>query len=366
MKILVTMPYPMWPVDFGGAARTFNIASSLVRLGHQVILLAPEPAPEQLSEQNSAQIEWRSYQNKGTRGHFFNRSFIAQVKAILKEPVDLILMSFPYQSFMVLPLAKKKNIPVVYDAHNVERDRFLDMGSRFRSSIVGFAEDYLCRNAKATLAVSEEDAAVFKSRYSRQVTLLPNGVDIEKFQYTKPDVELIEQYHLTDKKVVMYFGALNYLPNIEALKYLVEEIWPEVSKQIDNAVLLIVGKQPPAWLKSTENIIVTGMVEDIVKHINLATVVAVPLFSGGGSRLKIIESLACSKTVLSTEFGAAGLTHKQGQGLMLSSQPSFAQNLTNLLNEETGMANSESRKIAMNFSWYGLVEGIDWDGLTDQ
>ncbi|MDB4575703.1 glycosyltransferase family 4 protein [bacterium] len=359
MKILVTMPYPMWPVDFGGAARTYNIALSLAHLGYQVILLAPAPVPEQFS----GQIEWRSYQNKGTRGHFYNPSFTAQLKAILKTSVDLIVMSFPYQSFMVMPIAKKNNIPVVYDAHNVEKDRFLDMGSKFKSTLVGFSENYLCRNASTILAVSDEDATVFRSRYSQPVVLLPNGVDVESFRYMPPDSTLVDKYHLSGKKVVLYFGALNYLPNIEALKYLVEKIWPEVNKEVDDAVLLIVGKQPPKWLTSTENIIVTGIVEDIMKHINLADIVAVPLFSGGGSRLKIIESLACGKTVLSTEFGAAGLTNKQGEGLKLSKQSSFAQNLINLLHEQRRDENKDSRAIAMNFSWHSLVEQIDWENF---
>ena len=360
MNILITTPYPVWPVNSGSAARTSNIGLSLAKLGHEVTLLSPASGHVDCS----IDFNCVSYRSTGLFGHFWNRDFKKKLKEVLIPKVDLVVMAYPYQSFMVIPVAYSLGIPVVYDAHNVEKDRFFSMGKRTISYIVGLAENYLCLRANGILSVSEEEMKVFHMRYNTPVKLLPNGVDLDKFVPEKENNHLLAKYDLFDKQIVLYFGSYDYPPNEEALRYLIDEVWPNVSNKVEGAVLMVVGKNPPSWIKPAENIIVTGMVASVVEYIQLSKIVAVPLFSGGGTRLKIIEALACGKTVLSTEFGAAGIPMNSGDGLVLTTKMNFSDELVGLLKSNLAPVNHSAREIAIKFGWSQMIAKINWAELV--
>lgn len=360
MKILMISPYPVWPVESGGASRTYNIAKALSLSGHELMLLH---SSERTSDSDATdKINWFSYEHKGVMGHFINFSFLSAYKHLLKNNIiDLIILEGPFQAFMVLRKAKKSGIPVIYDAHNVEQDRFVSMGKKSIAKLVGLSEGYLAKGAAKIVSVSNEDKDVFVKRYHKTVDVLPNGVDLETFYFAEPKAELIDSLNLKQKKIVLYFGAFDYSPNVEALEFLIKETWPILTKKIDNACLLVVGKKPPVWLKSTDNIQVMGLVDNIIDYIQLADVVAVPLFSGGGSRLKIIEALACGKVVLSTEFGAMGFLEHSGDGLKITDHKSFTSELTDFLRLDNQGVNKNSRQIAENYGWKALVDKVQWD-----
>ncbi len=88
MHILMTTPYPMWPIDSGGAARTFNLAQALVAIGHRVTLLSAGTVPGHLDRGG---FQWLSYQDKGTTGHFWNSDFIRRCDAALRSEIDLVM-----------------------------------------------------------------------------------------------------------------------------------------------------------------------------------------------------------------------------------------------------------------------------------
>ena len=193
------------------------------------------------------------------------------------------------------------------------------------------------------------------------IRVIENGVDLEKFTPADIDGRLSEKYELDGKKVVLYFGAYDYPPNREAAEYLVNEVWPEVIKSDPTARLMIVGRNPPSVLTGKEGVIVTGSVEDIVAHIRLADIVAVPLTSGGGTRLKIIEALGVGKTVVSTPFGAAGLTTSESRALILVEKEHFRDRLIGLLSDVSGLDRTDdARKLAKNYDWSTLVQNIEW------
>lgn len=352
----------MWPVDFGGAARTFNLAQALTQIGHKVSLLSPAPVTRRF---DNDLFQWRSYRYKGGAGHFWNGSFLKALRELLTAEVDLLVAEFPYQSMMLTRLARQRGIPVVYDAHNVERDRFHAMGKPLKAVLVGLSESHLLRRARAVLAVTDREARVFLQRYTgSDVRMLPNGVNLQRFHYAPADRSLLEHYGLIGRKVVVFFGALDYSPNTQALEYLLHRIWPEVSARLPHAVLLVVGRQPPRWAQDSDNVRVIGVVEDIVAHIRLADLIVVPLFSGGGSRLKIIEALACARTVLSTAAGAEGIPRGDGNGLVIRDIDDFAAAVIDLLDNDRSMPNESAREIARSFGWLSLVQRIDWRGLA--
>ncbi len=357
MKILIISPYKIWPVNYGGAVRTFNIARALSESGHDVHLLSANPVPSSFDMFN-----WHGYNGGSRVSYFLNNNFIMQFRKLLSVNPDFVMQEFPYQSFMTVPMCLKAGVPLVYDAHNVEADRFKKMGSLLSRTLVKWSERYLYQHVSCTICVSQEDGALMRQMYGPgNIHTIENGVDVEKFAPATIERGLTEKYGLDGNKVVLYFGAYDYPPNRDAAEYLVKEVWPEVVKRDPTARLMIVGRNPPAAWKGKEGVIVTGSVEDIVAHIRLADIVAVPLTSGGGTRLKIIEALGVGKTVVSTPFGAAGLTTKESKALVLVEKEYFGDTLIELLSDATRLDRAdEARRLAINYDWATLVKKFDW------
>ena len=363
MKILITAHFRIHPTDSGGAVRTVSIADCLEKMGHQVVLLTGDnPLPA--SGHHNIPGEWHGFKMYSQPGYFLNPAFYRAYLKLLNQSPDLIVSSCPFQSFMVLPTAKKNRIPIIYDSHNVEVDRFRFAANRLKYLVVKKSEAYLVRHARAILAVSDEDKKLFKQYYRADALVLPNGVDINKFQPDNRDPKFVSVYELNDKKVLLYFGSYDYPPNIDALRYLLQ-IWPGILDRYPDSRLLVVGRYPPDWAQSVPGVIVTGAVDDIVAHIRLAHIVAVPLQQGGGTRLKILEALACGQTVLSTPFGATGIAPDQGQkALILSDLTDFHNKICELLQTPPEpCSNIISRELALRYDWSRMVADIDWERL---
>jgi glycosyltransferase involved in cell wall biosynthesis len=307
----------------------------------------------------------RGYAAHGPLGHFFNVDFRRAYRRELAERrPDLVVASYPYQAFMLLGPSARAAVPVVYDAQNVEAHRFRSLGRPLEAQAVRAAEAFLCSRARAILAVSAEDQELLEKYYGRRALLLPNGVDVARFRPAARDPDLVDRYGLRGRRVALFFGWLDYPPNRDALRYLVREAWPAVRARVSGAVLLVVGHHPPEWARGAEGVVVAGPVEDIVAHIRLAHVVAVPLAAGGGMRLKIVEALACGQTVLSTRFGATGLP-ADGEGLLLAERDEFASRLARLLLDTPAPgANAAARRLAAGFDWRRLVARVDWKALA--
>ncbi len=110
--------------------------------------------------------------------------------------------------------------------------------------------------------------------------------------------------------LILFNGKLDYKPNLEAVEIILKEILPRVLNEFPRAKFLVVGNNPPLEL-SHDNLIFTGVVDCIEDYINASDVVICPLLSGGGTRFKILEAIACGKPVISTTLGAEGLVNKE-------------------------------------------------------
>lgn len=360
MKILLTSPYPVLPANSGGAVRTVNIAQALASLGHQVHLLS---ASQIMNDESYPDIHFHAFRDTGTVGHFFNRDFSKKLDALLNQGFDLLIAGFPYQAWMLVPAAKRHRIPLVYDAHNVEADRFRKMGRPLVATLIRLAERRLSRAANMVLTVSEQDRELMQMVHGVDSLLLANGVNTRSMRplgdNASPETPL-------DSPYVLFFGGFDYPPNIEAARFLLEEVWPEAREAIPTIKLALVGRHPHDWMQGHEGVIVTGGVDDIVSVIQHAKVVVAPLFSGGGTRLKIVEALACGKDILATPFGAMGIADKDSPALHLAEPKQFARRLVELVkeNDELSPINSLARELAGRYDWQTLVQKAEQQLLS--
>ena len=159
--------------------------------------------------------------------------------------------------------------------------------------------------------------------------LVPNGVDCAAFQ-PEPDEDV-------DENALLFHGAISYRPNFEAVEYFMREIFPLIRAERPQTRLYVTGKADAALQKrlaGLEGVTFTGYLQDIRPVLAACAVSVVPLLTGGGTRLKILEALAAGKAVVSTMAGAEGLEVKDGRDLLIADRPAdFAQATLRLLND---------------------------------
>jgi polysaccharide biosynthesis protein PslH len=163
------------------------------------------------------------------------------------------------------------------------------------------------------IAVSEHDRKLMSAWVDpARVTVVPTGVDLRQYQ---PDFSDREPAPL-----VMFIGAMDWEPNIDAVDFFCKEVWPSVLAQVPQARFRIVGRNPDRRVQRLANnsIEVTGQVPAVIDHLRQAAVVVVSLRIGGGTRLKIYEAMAAGKAVVSTTVGAEGLDVHNGRDIVLA------------------------------------------------
>jgi len=266
------------------------------------------------------------------------------------EP-DVIQAEILWTALAGIFLKKKFKKPLVLVEHNVEYLKFKDIGgiSYFLLSyLLWVIERYACLWADKIVILSQEDKDRLIKLYGvrpDKIEVITTRLDLEFLTYREEGRRRIRQMYKIDEKtpVLAFIGNLKYEPNILAVRYTVEEVYPQVKEKFANARFLIIGQSDKRILKyQRKEVIFTGYLgrEEMRDHLCAADVIIVPVDSGSGIRTKIIESAACSRVVITTRFGAEGLKFIPDKEIVVSEK----------LNEEyvdavlNAISNEEFRK----------------------
>ena len=211
--------------------------------------------------------------------------------------------------------------------------------------------------ATRTVAVSPVEAALMRKHFGAvRVDVVDNGVDTEYFH---------PQNTPRDPFRILFLGSLDWRPNLDAVRLLLEAIFPQVRAQERRAQLVIVGRNPPDWLRehvcASDRIELHANVADVRPFLWQAGMLAVPLRIGGGSRLKILEALATGLPVVSTRIGAEGLALEADRHIAITDGPD------GIPEALLGAMHDPGRMRAM--AEYGrerVLERYDWDALAER
>jgi len=232
------------------------------------------------------------------------------------------------------------SIPTVLFQHNVESEiwrRHADNGSGWAKKMaygLEFSkmrryEQSMVRRVHHVIAVSENDRRLMSAWVdASHISVVSTGVDLQLF---RADLARTEAAPL-----VMFVGAMDWMPNVDAAEYFCREIWPAIRKRVPGARFRIVGRNPVAQVQKLASgaVEVTGVVASVVEHLRQAAVVVVPLRVGGGTRLKIYEAMAVGRAVVATSVGAEGLEVRDGEDIVLADTPEkFAEAVVAILEE---------------------------------
>lgn len=173
---------------------------------------------------------------------------------------------------------------------------------------------------------SQQDQSFWPEPIRNRIWVVPNGANERLFEY---------QRYTKEKNRLVFVGMLAYWPNEDAALYFCREVLPLIISELPDVILWIVGKDPPKSLLDLhdgERVHVVANVPDIAPYVQQSMLSVVPLRVGGGTRLKILESLALGTPVVSTTIGAEGLDLEDGKQLLLADTPDvFAAHVVALL-----------------------------------
>ncbi|MES2621606.1 MAG: glycosyltransferase family 4 protein, partial [Bacteroidota bacterium] len=161
------------------------------------------------------------------------------------------------------------------------------------------------------MAISREDEVIIKKHSPETKTILvPAGMDMDE---TLND-------HLTDSHDLFFIGSFDWQPNLQGMEWFFETVWKDVIKKIPSVRFVIAGKKMPASILKlkSENVFPIGEVPDARQFIIEHGIMVVPLVSGSGIRIKIVEAMALGKTIIATTIAAEGLGLTSGENILIA------------------------------------------------
>ena len=136
---------------------------------------------------------------------------------------------------------------------------------------------------------------------------------------------------------LFHIGAMDWLPNLESIRWLLDDIWPVVHSRVPQAKLYLAGRKMPEQLMKAriEGVSVIGEVPDAMYFIGSKKINIVPLLSGSGIRVKIIEAMSVGKVVVTTTVGAQGIDYTDGENILIANTPDeFAEQIGRCLSDD--------------------------------
>ena len=279
---------------------------------------------------------------------------------------DVDLWQFEWPPYMATLDGCKDRAPRVVVAHNVDSliwQRYYETANgMFKrwylkqqwKKFVSY-ERKAFQKAHHVIAVSEDDADIIRTKFGMfNVDVVDNGIDRQFFEQSQGTRQ---------ENTLLFLGALDWRPNLDAVDLLLEKIFPVVRQQLPDAKLHIVGRHPGDGLSKriteTEGVELHADVPDVRPFLAESSVMAVPLRIGGGSRLKILEALACNCPVVSTSVGAEGLRLEPGRDYILAEPDAMADALVQVLQDpQPAQAMTESgREVVLGeYDWSVLAK----------
>ena len=220
------------------------------------------------------------------------------------------------------------------------------------------------REFDASLFVSREEAQLFKQsapESAHKTGYFSNGVDTG---YFSPEREYPNPYPQGEQALV-FTGAMDYWPNVDAVRWFAEEIFPAIHAALPQTRFYIVGSRPTAGVRELARlpgITVTGTVADVRPYLAHARIAVAPLRMARGLQNKVLEAMAMAKTVLASPQAAEGIQATQGNELHVAANAEeFGRKILTLLAEKTydQMGKAARARILADYDWDSCLAQVD-------
>jgi sugar transferase (PEP-CTERM/EpsH1 system associated) len=354
MRVLHFAPRVCWPLDTGAKLRNYHLGRILSEHA-RVTLLAfkHEGEPDMIPENHYDQIvtvkRGHGYPfTKILRGalgttplpllNYTTDSMKQALESLLSEhDFDLVqIESIHLLDYLPIIRAAGPRALVICDWHNIESElmrryseregNILRRGyARRTTRLMAESEKRAMSEFDAHVTVSQRDAEQLRNLNPRaQIFVIENGVDAAFYsdeQIANAYSDWHEQTTLPNPRRIVFVGSMDYHANVDGALSFCREVWPRLRNLKPDLTFIIVGRDPSATVRdlaSVPGVEVTGTVDDVRPYYRDAVASIVPLKVGGGSRLKILESMAAGVPVISTTLGAEGLDVRHDENILIA------------------------------------------------
>ncbi len=355
MKILQLCSRVAFPPSDGGTVAMFNMARDLVGKGVELQVLALNPLKQHIDLANIPEefricpIDAVNVDTKVTFGgllknYFLNKSYVLSrfdvpemheklQQKLLWENYDVVQLEGLQMTTYIKTIRLFSRAKIVFRPHNVEHhiwqgnaDNEINPIKRsYLNSLALQLKRYeleVLKKIDALITISPIDADFFADAgYHGPSHTAITGIDLKKFVPDPSTTEVPSVFHI---------GAMDWEPNVKGIEWFLGNVWPKVTPLDHSAKFYLAGKNMPQSLKdiSLPNYVNLGEVPDLREFMNSKQIMVVPLFSGSGIRIKILEGMALGKTVIASPQALQGIKYKGGTNLFIAqSKEEFVEKL---------------------------------------
>lgn len=365
-KILITDTAPLYPPLWGGPKRIWNLYShfpgdyfDITYVGVNFSLEKKKRYFFQRINDNFSQVLC-SFPNHYYLWHAFERRFFRNTSldlfvyllmhtdwhfryALFSQNADIITCSHPWSS---LSINKDNSKFFIYDAHNCEyllMEQILKKHPLRKLVLrkVKKIEEDACVKSDLILVCSDKEKQDFIDLYKispKKISIIPNGTEITERPKREQKISARISLSLSENEKIAIFIGTFYKPNIDAVSFIIDEL----AEKLKNIRFLIVGSVFDFFRAKTlpDNIAFLGRVseENLANALLSADIAINPMFEGSGVNIKMLDYMAYSLPIISTECGSRGIEKKQGRdAFLVSAKQDFAQNIEKLLKNDSLM-----------------------------
>lgn len=362
LQICNKVPYP--PKD-GGSIATFNMSKGFAKNGHEVYLLClntlkhisnldnlPADFPKNITVKGieidtsinpfKLILNYIFSSKPYIASRFKSKKYVKALKSILlKIKFDIVQIEGLYMCQYIPYLKKYSSAFITYRAHNIE-SQIWERISKNEQNIIkklyiknlskrieNFDKSYI-NSYDALIAITDKDAEQYKNfGCAIPIKITPAGFDFDRINQINTKSEFLSLY---------FIGSLDWIPNQEGLKWFIKNVWPEIVQLSPELKLYIAGRNASdKFIKdiTADSVIFLGEIDDANKFMASKSIMIVPLFSGSGMRVKIIEGMAIGNIVISTSIGAEGIGYTNKENILIAnSAKEFKDSLVQLINNK--------------------------------
>lgn len=358
MKVLFLCKKFPYPLKDGESIAVSNLCKELKSMGCDITLLSmntskhyvdPAALPEgynYFTKIHSVDLDntlkpWKAMASlvSGESYHIrrFNSSvFRTKLIQVLREQeFDIIQLETLYMAPYVDTIRAYSKARIVMRAHNVEHEIWERITQNTGSNIRRWYLSHLTRKLREyeinqfpvydyLVTLTERDLKQFKEKgYKNGASAAPIGFDPGRYPYSPPS--------LGPKMSLCFIGSLDWRPNLEGLDWFLQNCWPQIHKKWPQITFHIAGRNTPISLLQLKlpNVVVHGEIPDAVEFISKHSAMVVPLFSGSGMRVKIVEGMVIGKVIITTSLGKEGIDGKHKEHLLVAnSVDEFLESIT--------------------------------------
>jgi len=350
MRILQLCNRVPWPPNDGGAIAMLNMTKGFYNSGQELHLLCLNTRKHQVNVQDLPEMFKKLASFKAINintdikaldaafnlvfsrksyhiSRFYSGDFERElVKTLQSKEFDIIQIEGLHLCLYINIIRKYSKAKVSLRAHNLEYliwERLADsernpLKSKYLEILTKRLLNFEAKAIKKVdflIAITEADAELFQTMDTdASIFVSPAGLDLEDYVTDKSKKEWPGIFHL---------GALNWMPNVQGIEWFLKEIWPKLHTVFPKLKFYIAGRNMPEWLKKLDRVgvVPVGEVENAVDFMNSKSIMVVPLLSGSGMRIKIIEGMALGKTIISTTIGAEGIDYEDETNILIADEP---------------------------------------------